>query len=63
MLLAGQHVAPKLLRVSTAAPPDTGPSLVLFGSFWSTMQRELLDIHTWDSTEQLSAAIFEWVEA
>ncbi len=32
-------------------------------SFWSTMQRELLDTGTWASTEQLSAAIFEWIEA
>ncbi len=32
-------------------------------SFWSTMQRELLDTRTWTSTEQLSAAIFEWIEA
>lgn len=32
-------------------------------SFWSTMQRELLDTRTWASTEELSAAIFEWIEA
>lgn len=32
-------------------------------SFWSTMQRELLDTRIWGSTEQLSAAIFEWIEA
>ena len=31
-------------------------------SFWSTMQRELLDTRTWASTEQLSSAIFEWIE-
>lgn len=31
-------------------------------SFWSTMQRELLDTRTWSSTEQLSSAIFEWIE-
>jgi putative transposase len=31
--------------------------------FWSTMQRELLDTRTWASTEQLAAAIFEWIEA
>jgi putative transposase len=31
-------------------------------SFWSTMQRELLDTRTWDTREQLSA-IFEWIEA
>ena len=31
-------------------------------SFWSMMQRELLDTRTWASTEQLSAAIFEWIE-
>jgi transposase InsO family protein len=32
-------------------------------SFWSTMQRELLDTRTWDSPEELGAAIFEWIEA
>lgn len=31
-------------------------------SFWSTLQRELLDTRTWRSTEQLSSAIFEWIE-
>jgi len=31
-------------------------------SFWSTLQRELLDTRTWASTEQLSAAILEWIE-
>ena len=30
--------------------------------FWSTMPHELLDTRTWANTEQLSAAIFEWVE-
>lgn len=32
-------------------------------SFWSTLQRELLDTRRWDSQEQLAAAIFEWIEA
>ena len=32
-------------------------------SFWSTMQRELLDQRSWDSPEELGAAIFEWIEA
>jgi transposase InsO family protein len=32
-------------------------------SFWSTMQRELLDIRRWDSQQQLASAIFEWIEA
>lgn len=32
-------------------------------SFWSTMQRELLDRHAWASKEELGAAIFEWIEA
>ncbi|WP_426561340.1 IS3 family transposase [Angustibacter sp. McL0619] len=31
-------------------------------SFWSTMQRELLDVRSWDSQEQLASAIFEWIE-
>ncbi len=32
-------------------------------SFWSTMQRELLDTRTWDTPTQLASAIFEWIEA
>jgi transposase InsO family protein len=35
----------------------------LIESFWSTMQRELLDTRDWDSPERLSSAIFEWIEA
>jgi transposase InsO family protein len=31
--------------------------------FWSTMQRELLDTQRWPSQKQLTAAIFEWIEA
>jgi putative transposase len=34
----------------------------LIESFWSTLQRELLDRHTWDSRAELAAAIFEWIE-
>jgi len=32
-------------------------------SFWSTMQRELLDRRHWTSKSELSSAIFEWIEA
>jgi putative transposase len=32
-------------------------------SFWSTMQRELLDTQGWNTKAQLSQAIFEWIEA
>ena len=32
-------------------------------SFWSTMQRELLDTLSWSSQEELASAIFEWIEA
>ncbi len=32
-------------------------------SFWSTMQRELLDTRRWNTQEQLASAIFEWTEA
>ena len=32
-------------------------------SFWSTMQRELLDRRTWTTRDDLATAIFEWVEA
>jgi len=31
-------------------------------SFWSTMQRELLDRHAWTSRTELASAIFEWIE-
>ena len=31
-------------------------------SFWSTMQRELLDRSTWASRAELSSAMFEWIE-
>ena len=32
-------------------------------SFWSTMQRELLDTRRWSSKPELASAIFEWIEA
>lgn len=32
-------------------------------SFWSTLQRELLDQSSWETPEQLGTAIFEWIEA
>jgi len=32
-------------------------------SFWSTMQRELLDTQRWTTKAELAAAIFEWIEA
>ena len=32
-------------------------------SFWSTMQRELLDQRLWETPEELGSAIFEWIEA
>jgi len=32
-------------------------------SFWSTMQRELLDTRDWQTQDQLASAIFEWIEA
>lgn len=35
----------------------------LVESFWSTMQRELLDTHDWDTPDQMSAAIVEWIGA
>ncbi|WP_196215797.1 IS3 family transposase [Microbacterium sp. ZXX196] len=34
----------------------------LIESFWSTMQRELLDRTFWDSRAQLASAMFEWIE-
>lgn len=35
----------------------------LMESFWSTMQRELLDQHAWQSPDEVRHAIFEWIEA
>ncbi|MCB2412194.1 integrase core domain-containing protein [Demequina sp. TTPB684] len=32
-------------------------------SFWSTMQRELLDRHEWETRTELASAMFEWIEA
>ena len=34
----------------------------LMESFWSTMQRELLDRWTWATRAELASAIFEWIE-
>lgn len=34
----------------------------LMESFWSTMQRELLDRRIWDSSAELGSAIFERIE-
>ncbi|WP_454116854.1 transposase [Microbacterium aurum] len=34
----------------------------LIESFWSTMQRELLDRSNWTSKTELSSAMFEWIE-
>ncbi|MBU6213997.1 MAG: IS3 family transposase [Actinomycetales bacterium] len=34
----------------------------LIESFWSTMQRELLDRRHWHSRTELATAIFEWIE-
>ncbi len=32
-------------------------------SFWSTMQRALLDQKTWTTRTELASAILEWIEA
>ena len=42
------------------SPPRVDNALI--ESFWSTMQRELLDRHDWDSRAELASAIFEWIE-
>jgi len=34
----------------------------LMESFWSTMQRELLDRRTWTTPAELGSASFEWIE-
>ena len=32
-------------------------------SFFSTLQRELLDSHRWETRRELALAVFEWIEA
>ncbi len=32
-------------------------------SFWSTLQRELLDRRRWKTKDELASSIFEWIEA
>ena len=32
-------------------------------AFFSILQRELLDQHTWHDREQLARVVFEWIEA
>jgi len=32
-------------------------------SFFSTLQRELLNRRTWQTRKELASAIFEWIEA
>jgi len=34
----------------------------LIESFWSTMQRQLLDRRLWHTRTELASAIFEWIE-
>jgi len=34
----------------------------LIESFWSTMQRELLDRRSWVTRVELASAIFEWIK-
>ncbi len=34
----------------------------LIESIWSTMQRELLNRHDWESRTELASAMFEWIE-
>jgi putative transposase len=46
-------------RGRVASSVDNG----LMESFWSTMQRELLDRQTWATRADLGSAIFEWMEA
>jgi putative transposase len=31
-------------------------------AFFSGLQRELLDQHTWDTRDQLALALFDWIE-
>lgn len=44
-------------RVASSADNAT------IGSFWSTLQRELLDTRRWADQKELDLAIFGWIEA
>jgi putative transposase len=33
----------------------------MMGSFWGTMQLELLDTKEWQTRDELATAIFEWI--
>jgi putative transposase len=48
--------------VATAPTIVSSVDNTMIESFWSTMQRELLDTRTWDTQAQLASAIFEWIE-
>lgn len=42
--------------------PAASVDIALIESFWSSMQRELLDQRQWGSRVELASAIFEWIE-
>ena len=52
----------EFLRVTSADTTLPRSMLRVSQSFWSTMQRELLDRASWDSRTQLASAMFEWIE-
>lgn len=52
-----------ILWVTSAGTTLPRSMLGVSQSFWSTMQRELLDQRLWHSPEELGSAIFEWIEA
>ena len=56
-----QHRAAGLLGSMGRVASSVDNALV--ESFWSTMQRELLDRRSWTSRTELASAIFEWIEA
>jgi len=57
---AYSHAGGVLVRVEPA--PGGGRCAWLMESFFSTLQRELLDTRRWTSRAKLGSAIFEWIE-
>ncbi len=49
--------------LGSMGPVASSVDNTMIESFWSTMQRELLDQKTWTTRTELASAIFEWIEA
>ena len=56
------HRLPAAGLLGSMGRVDSSVENALIESFWSTMQRELLDRQQWNSKVELASAIFEWIE-